>query len=108
MSPPPTGADAALAALGDPTRRRVLELVALAGPVTSTQLADGLPVSRQAVAKHLAALEGAGLVRAERVGRESRYSLVPDGLDPVAAWVERVGSQWDDRLRRLGRHVGGA
>lgn len=100
-------AEAALAALGDPTRRRVLELVAGEGPLTPTQLAGALPVSRQAVAKHLAALEDAGLVRGERVGRENRYTFVAGALDPVVGWAERVGSEWDRRLGRLRRHLVG-
>lgn len=78
---------------------------ALAGRpfVTATGLAAELPISRQAVAKHLGALKRACLVETSRSGRETRYSLDADALDEVARWVEKVGSEWDSRLGRLER-----
>ncbi|HSK91155.1 MAG TPA: metalloregulator ArsR/SmtB family transcription factor [Euzebyales bacterium] len=97
--------DAVFDALGDPTRRRLFDAVAATGPVTATQLAGDLPVTRQAVAKHLAVLAGAGLVVATRSGRENRYEAVPDALDDAKVWLDRVGRRWDDRLRALRRHV---
>jgi DNA-binding transcriptional ArsR family regulator len=99
--------DAVFAALADPTRRAVLRAVADRGPVTATSLAGALPVSRQAVAKHLALLRGAGLVAAERSGRETRFTAESGPLDDLAAWAEATGRRWDDRLARLRRHVGG-
>ncbi len=108
MNPPASdlfSADAVLGALGDPTRRSLLAAVAERGPVTPTELAGPAGVSRQAVSKHLVVLEQAGLVHAERVGREARYEVVPDALLPARAWLDQVGSAWDDRLRRLRRHV---
>ena len=62
-------------------------------------------MTRQAVAKHLATLHAAGLVRSERRGRETRYALDGAPLDEAAAWLERVGSEWDERLAALARHV---
>ncbi len=108
MSPtssPGVDADAVLGALGDATRRSVLQAVAEGGPLTPTELAGPAGISRQAVSKHLGVLEHAGLVRAERVGREARYEVVPGSLDPAAAWIDRVGTAWDTRLGRLRRHL---
>lgn len=95
-------------ALGDPTRREVLRRLAGGGPASATQLAAGLPVSRQAVAKHLAALEEAGLVEGEREGRERRFRLTPAPLSEAAAWMADVGGEWDRRLHRLRRRLEGA
>ncbi|HYZ01085.1 MAG TPA: metalloregulator ArsR/SmtB family transcription factor, partial [Candidatus Binatia bacterium] len=64
-------------ALADPTRRRVIAHLSARGPGSATEIAEDLPVTRQAVAKHLAALEEAGLVESERRGRERRYRLTP-------------------------------
>jgi DNA-binding transcriptional ArsR family regulator len=107
VNPPATarGADAVLGALGDPTRRALLQAVAEQGPLTATELAGPAGISRQAVSKHLTTLEHAGLVQAVRAGRESRYEVVPGSLDPAAAWLDRVGSAWDRRLARLRRHL---
>ena len=92
-------------ALADPSRRRLLE--ELAGKEASvTELAQTLPVTRQAVAKHMAALASAGLVESRRVGRERLYRLNPEPLDGAAGWIARVGSEWDERLGRLRDHVG--
>jgi DNA-binding transcriptional ArsR family regulator len=92
-------------ALADPTRRAVLTLVGREGPVTATELAAHLPVSRQAVAKHLDALREAGLVERDRHGRDVRYGLKPGGLDPAATWMEQVGAAWDRRLDDLARRA---
>ena len=104
-APHPTAADAVLGALGDPTRRALLQAVADGGPLTPTELAGPAGISRQAVSKHLSVLEQAGVVTAERIGREARYRVVPGALDPAAAWLDRVGASWDRRLGRLGRHL---
>jgi DNA-binding transcriptional ArsR family regulator len=79
----------------------VLETLAQRGSATATELAAELPVTRQAVAKHLAALRAAGLVEPTRVGRETRYRLTPERLAEATAWIERVGAQWDERLAAL-------
>lgn len=95
--------DAVFAALADPTRRRLMALVGERRDVTATQLAGELPVTRQAVHKHLASLEGAGLVRGTRTGREVRYRLTPAPLSDAMAWMTTVGAQWDSRLAALER-----
>jgi DNA-binding transcriptional ArsR family regulator len=95
--------DAVFAALADPTRRGVIEALATGGTVTATGLAGDLPISRQAVAKHLAALRAARLVRAQRVGRETRYELDARPLEDAAQWIARVGGEWDERLGGLTR-----
>jgi len=92
------------AALGDPTRRVVMERVARE-PATATEIASELPVTRQAVAKHLAVLQDAGLVRAQRAGRERRFSPTPAPLGEAISWMASVGGQWDDRLAALQRYV---
>jgi DNA-binding transcriptional ArsR family regulator len=92
-------------ALADPTRRAVLTMVGRHGPVTATELAAELPVSRQAVAKHLDALRVAGLVESDKQGRDVRYGLRPDGLDDASAWMDAVGAAWDRRLTALARRA---
>ena len=96
--------DLVFAALADPSRRFVLERLAR-GSASQSELAGALPVTRQAVAKHLATLRDAGLVHAERRGRETRYELDSGPLADAAAWLERVGAEWDERLEALARHV---
>ena len=100
-----TGVDRVFDALADPTRRFVLETLAGRESASQSELAAQLPVTRQAVAKHLSTLHAAGLVRSERRGRETRYALDTGPLDEAAAWLERVGSEWDERLTGLARHV---
>jgi DNA-binding transcriptional ArsR family regulator len=95
------GADEVFAALSDPTRREVLSLVAQGRAQTATELAAALPVTRQAVAKHLAVLEGAQLVDAQRAGRTMRFRATPAPLADAIAWMAEVGGQWDERLDRL-------
>ncbi|WP_328303055.1 metalloregulator ArsR/SmtB family transcription factor [Streptomyces sp. NBC_00435] len=101
------GADGAvdnvLVALADPTRRKLLELLAARGEVTATTLAGGLPVSRQAVVKHLAVLDAAGLVSGSRVGREVRYTVRPAALDATARWMATLAADWDRRLADIKR-----
>ena len=94
--------DAVFAALADPTRRAVIGRLAQE-PLSASGLAGELPISRQAVAKHLAALDRAGLVEARRVGRETRYSLHPEPMGEAMAWMASVGAQWDDRLSPPGK-----
>jgi DNA-binding transcriptional ArsR family regulator len=91
------------AALGDPTRRTILEQVAEADGLTATQLAAGLPISRQAVAKHLSVLQDAGLVAGRRAGRETRYVPTPAPLGEAIGWMTGVGARWDERLAALER-----
>ncbi|MHB8469754.1 MAG: ArsR/SmtB family transcription factor [Gaiellaceae bacterium] len=97
----PGHVDRVFAALGDPGRRRLFQAVAQRGSATATELAAELPVTRQAVAKQLGALADAGLLRARRAGRETRYEATPAPLDDAVAWIAAAGGRWDDRLARL-------
>jgi DNA-binding transcriptional ArsR family regulator len=97
---------AVFGALADPNRRYLVEALAGRETATATELASELPVTRQAVSKHLAALGEAGLVESSRVGRETRYRLTPGALGDALSWIERVGGQWDARLAALRRHLG--
>jgi DNA-binding transcriptional ArsR family regulator len=99
--------DSVFSALSDGGRRRLLESLATRESASLTELAAQLPVTRQAVSKHLAALSDAGLVEARRAGRETRYRLTPEPLVDALSWMERVGTQWDERLARLRQHLGG-
>jgi len=92
-------------ALADATRRQVLRRLADRGPQTPTELADHLPVSRQAVSKHLDVLGRAGLVTSARAGRETRFTFQPEPLTDAAAWMAEVGSTWDRRLEALKKHL---
>lgn len=87
-------------ALSDPTRRRLLSAIA-AHPATATELASDLPISRQAVVKHLSALSEAGLLERERSGRDVRYRMTPAPLSDAVSWMAEVGGQWDERLAIL-------
>jgi DNA-binding transcriptional ArsR family regulator len=97
-------ADDVFDALADPTRRRIVERLGRA-PATAGEIAERLPVSRQAVVKHLALLEAAGLVRGERDGRRVVFRLTPGAFADAAGWMHDVGAQWDRRLERLARRV---
>lgn len=90
-------------AIGDPTRRRVLDLLLHGGPGTATSLSDDLPVTRQAVAKHLGVLDRVGLVHATSAGRERHYRVDEVQLARAAAELATVGQAWDARLRRIKR-----
>ena len=94
-------AGAVFEALADPTRRAVLRDVAVRGPRTATEVAADLPVSRQAVAKHLAVLREAGLVAHERAGREARFTATLAPLADAEGWLRGAGAAWDARLQRL-------
>lgn len=101
-------AGAVFAALADPTRREVMRLLGERPGLTASALAGELPVSRQAIAKHLAILHEAGLADAEREGRETRYRLTPAPMNDAMAWMAHTGARWDDRLARLERRLGAA
>ncbi|MFF4020572.1 ArsR/SmtB family transcription factor [Streptomyces sp. NPDC001843] len=90
-----------LVALADPIRRQILATLTGQGGATSTSLAAGLPVTRQAVAKHLAVLDRAGLVRAHRTGREVRYEVELHPLKQATRWMEALATQWEHRLRAI-------
>jgi DNA-binding transcriptional ArsR family regulator len=95
--------DLLLAAVADRTRRKLLDVLLQRGEGTATSLAAELPVTRQAVAKHLAVLERAGLVDGRREGREVRYALRPARLDDAAESMARVAAEWDRRLATIKR-----
>jgi DNA-binding transcriptional ArsR family regulator len=95
------GVDDVFSALSDPTRREVLRSVARRPELTASRLARELPITRQAVAKHLAALHRAGLVEPQRAGRETRYVFTPAPLADAMDWMADVGASWDARLARL-------
>jgi DNA-binding transcriptional ArsR family regulator len=95
--------DAVFAALADPTRRYLLAELRRDGPRTATWLAGDLPVSRQAVVKHLQVLADAGLASAEREGREVRYRADASAMNPAVTWMVETGAAWDRRLDRLRR-----
>ncbi|MBJ7519585.1 MAG: helix-turn-helix transcriptional regulator [Solirubrobacteraceae bacterium] len=99
--------DAVFTALADPTRRTVLDTIAARAGITATELAADLPVTRQAVAKHLHVLAAAELVAGERAGRETHWRATPAPLNDAIAWMARVGSAWDDRLAALERSAHG-
>jgi DNA-binding transcriptional ArsR family regulator len=91
------------AALADPTRWRVLTLLAERGEATATTLAGDLPVSRVAVIKHLAVLDRAGLVESRRAGREVRYTVRPQRLAATARQLDAIAGEWDARLAAIKR-----
>jgi DNA-binding transcriptional ArsR family regulator len=98
-------AGAVFGALAEPMRRRLLQTIAV-HPATATELASELPISRQAVTKHLTSLSEAGLLERERSGRDIRYRLTPAPLTEAMSWMAEVGSQWDERLGRLSDTLG--
>jgi DNA-binding transcriptional ArsR family regulator len=101
-------ADAVFGALSDPTRRRLLTMLDERAEASATELARELPVSRQAVVKHLAALADAGLVASRRDGREVRFHPTPAPMSEAMAWMATVGAQWDERLALLQRQLAGS
>jgi predicted transcriptional regulator len=88
-------------AIGDPTRRRLLDLLLVNGAGTATSLSEQLPVTRQAIAKHLAVLDRVGLVHVAPAGRERRYRVDDAQLARAVAQLAAVGATWDARLRRI-------
>jgi DNA-binding transcriptional ArsR family regulator len=97
--------DAIFSALADPTRREVIRALSRQGPSTATGLAANLPVTRQAVTKHLSSLADAGLVTSTRRGREKLYQISPRPLTDAVAWMADLGARWDERLAALRDHV---
>jgi DNA-binding transcriptional ArsR family regulator len=95
------------AALADPTRRHVVETLVREGSTSVPALTSALPISRQAIAKHLAALGDAGLIERAPAdsGREVRYRLRAGALAPASTWLDATAAAWEDRLARLKRAV---
>lgn len=90
-------------AIGDPTRRRMLDLLLGDGVGTATSLSEQLPVTRQAVTKHLAVLDRVGLVASSTAGRERQFRVDQAQLERAAAQLAAVGTAWDARLARIKR-----
>ncbi|MFJ4933416.1 ArsR/SmtB family transcription factor [Streptomyces pseudovenezuelae] len=90
-------------AVGDPTRRRMLDLLLSEGSGTATSLSEQLPVTRQAVAKHLLVLDRVGLVHATTAGREKQFRVDQAQLARAVAQLADVGAAWDSRLQRIKR-----
>jgi DNA-binding transcriptional ArsR family regulator len=100
MRPDPV--DVVFAALSDPSRRQVMRCISERGEASATEIAARLPISRQAVAKHLVALSDAGLVSYHLRGRDKRYRLTPEPLGRAMTWMADVAAEWDERLAALG------
>jgi DNA-binding transcriptional ArsR family regulator len=101
LDPAPGTVAAVFVALADPSRRQVIGVLAARGSATATAVAEELEITRQAVTKHLATLSDAGLVGAQRVGREVRYRLRPAPLRMAARWLDTAAGAWDDRLAAI-------
>ena len=93
--------DQVFAALADPTRRQLLELLGGQAAASATVLAGQLPVSRQAVVKHLAVLQHSDLVTRRRDGREVVFTVHPERLIATASWMTSVAASWQERLQLL-------
>lgn len=99
-------AEQVFVALADPTRRAILAALAADGPSTVTDLAARLPITRQAIAKHLALMAGAGLVTAEAGERRRvRYRLQPGPVQIAQQFLAALANDWDDRLEALRRYL---
>ena len=96
----------AYSAISDPSRRAILDRLRSEGDLSVTEIANSMPMTRQAVTKHLDILGSAGLVRVVRVGRERRHQLHAQPLAQLAEWLEPFEAAWDRRLGRLQRHLG--
>ena len=89
------------AALGDETRLHIVARLCGEGPLSIMRLADGATVSRQAITKHLQALEEAGLARSSRIGRESIWELRTKRLSQARRYLDQISHQWDAAIDRL-------
>jgi DNA-binding transcriptional ArsR family regulator len=107
MSAAPSANAPVFAALGDPTRLALVARLCSGGPLSIARLTEGAGVTRQAVTKHLQVLEGAGLVRGRRTGRESLWALEPRRLEAARRYLEVISRRWDDALERLRASVEG-
>lgn len=93
-------------ALSDPVRRQLIEALWQRGPLSIKQLGEGLPISRQAITKHLNMLVKAKLVNARYCGKERIHELNPKPMEKVALWLQPFAEQWDDRLSCLKAYLG--
>lgn len=93
------------AALGDATRLELLSRLSDGRPHSITRLAEGLPLSRQGITKHLRVLQNAGVVSCERIGRESRFAISPEPIAHAKEYLARASAQWDAAIERLRKVV---
>ncbi len=93
------------AALSDPIRRQIVDWLVDGGSGTSTEFAARVPISRQAVSRHLGELKRAGVVVSTKNGREVRYSLTTESMTEAMNWISQRTTMWDSALKRLKRHV---
>jgi DNA-binding transcriptional ArsR family regulator len=103
MNEPVDESSAVLAALAEPVRRQLLNILAARNEATATTVAEGLPITRQAVVKHFAVLTNAGLITSRKQGREVLYSVRPEQVDATARWMADLAAGWDNRLRWIKR-----
>jgi len=105
VMPEPSGSAHLFAALGDETRLRLVSRLCDGGPMSITRLTEGSSVTRQAITKHLRVMEGSGLVRSSRQGRESVWQLDRQRLHEARRYLDMISTQWDEALVRLRRFV---
>lgn len=91
-------------ALGDPTRRAILDRLT-AGPVSVSKLAEPLGITVTAVAQHLQVLEESGLAQTEKTGRVRTCRIEPSGFDALERWIADHRTQWEKKLDRLGQFL---
>lgn len=95
------GDDRLWAAIAEPSRRRLIDVLSLQGSLSASKLAEYVPFSRQAVAKHLAVLCKVGMVGQHKQGKEVLFAIQPEGLQRAAQAMHRAANQWDQRLVRI-------
>ena len=100
-----TGSGNTFWALSDPVRLEILDRISSGSEVTVSQLAAVLPITRQAVSRHVRTLEEAGLVKGSQEGREHRYHVDTAPLDDARRWLDRRVASWEDALRRLATYL---
>lgn len=101
MSLPEQNPAPVFAALGDATRLVLISRLSDGRAHSIAQLTNGLSLTRQGVTKHLRVLERAGIVNSSRVGRESKFTFVPEPIRHASTYLDTVSVQWDDALSRL-------
>ena len=101
----PRSAAPLFAALGDETRLQIVARLSTSGPLSITRLAEGFPMTRQAITKHLRVMEEAGLVRSIAQGRESLWQVEAARVEQARRHLDRLSARWDERLARLKRFV---
>jgi DNA-binding transcriptional ArsR family regulator len=92
-------------ALADPTRRRIVELLARRGELTAGELASRFDSARPTISRHLRVLREAGVVRTRAHAQERHYRLEPQALEAAEAWLARYRRFWTERLSKLERHL---